>query len=74
MFCSVLIRLAKTFKDQLESAKSGDVKHDLIWWAENYGADMPKNWPRFEVCASLEITASFFILLQDLSKWSYNLR
>eukprot|EP00794_Sanderia_malayensis_P018151 gene18151-19962_t len=41
-------RLSKLFKEQLESANIGDVKHDLTWWAENYGADMPQHWPQFE--------------------------
>ena len=42
-------RFDGTLKDMLESAYNGNVKHDLTWWSENYGADMARNWPRFEV-------------------------
>jgi len=41
-------RFNDTLKDMLESAYNGNVKHDLTWWSESYGADMPRNWPQFE--------------------------
>ena len=37
------------FRDQLQKAYSADVKQDLQYFAETYGADMPRNWPKFEV-------------------------
>ena len=45
----ITCRFNDTLKDMLESAYNGNVKHDLTWWSESYGADMPRNWPQFEV-------------------------
>eukprot|EP00795_Rhopilema_esculentum_P011322 gene11322-21513_t len=52
-------RLSDILKDQLQSAYNANVKHDLGWWSENHGADMPKNWPRFEFYA-LDYNENFF--------------
>ena len=43
-------RLKECFDNQINAAYNGKSSYDLKWWTENFGADMPRNWPKFEVC------------------------
>ena len=63
LFCS-FVRLSETLKDMLESAYNGSVKHDLAWWSENYGSEMPRNWPRFEVSAFTRLWCKIVLYLK----------
>lgn len=46
-------RLKECFDNQLNVAYSGKSQYDVKWWSENFGADMPRNWPKFEELGDL---------------------
>lgn len=54
-------RLKECYENQLNVAYSGKSQYDVKWWSENFGADMPRNWPKFEEYKSL-----------DWKNWSLN--
>ena len=50
-FILTCCRLKECFDNQLNVAYSGKTQYDIKWWSENFGADMPIYWPKFEVRA-----------------------
>ncbi|XP_065646840.1 protein kinase C and casein kinase substrate in neurons protein 1 isoform X2 [Hydra vulgaris] len=41
-------RLKELFDNQINAAYNAKIQYDVNWWSENFGAGMPKNWPKFE--------------------------
>ncbi|XP_065646838.1 protein kinase C and casein kinase substrate in neurons protein 1 isoform X1 [Hydra vulgaris] len=47
-------RLKELFDNQINAAYNAKIQYDVNWWSENFGAGMPKNWPKFEGYSPLE--------------------
>ena len=59
-------RLKECFDSQVNAAYGGKTQYDVKWWSENFGADMPRNWPKFEV--TLELISIGFVSIVILSE------
>jgi len=46
-------RLKECFENQINAAYAGKSSYDVTWYSENYGADMARNWPKFEELGDL---------------------